>query len=104
MLSMLRTPSDSATPAAGETSHVLAHEYGVSDTAMLRRIRARGVPTRGTGGRLHDEATRARAGAMYLAGASAREVGATFDTAKPVVLGWVRAAGGEVRSNHRVPR
>jgi hypothetical protein len=81
----------------GESSRVLAAELGISDTTVLANLNRRGVPIRGQGGVTFDEATRARAVALYLSGVPSRDVAAEIGTAKNVVLRWVRDAGGEVR-------
>lgn len=81
----------------GESSQRLARELGVSDSTLLARLSRGGVPVRAQGGGRHDAVTKRAAVAMYLDGASAREVAAEYMTAKTVILDWVRASGAQVR-------
>ena len=87
----------------GESSQSLARELAISDTTLLAKLNRHGVQIRRQGGATYDAATKTRAVAAYLAGASTREVAAEFGTAKNVIINWVRAAGEQVRTQ-RAPR
>lgn len=82
----------------GDSSQQLARELAVSDSTLLARLDRSGVHVRPPGGTRHDAATKSAAAAMYVSGASARQVAARYGVSKNAVLGWLRAAGVEVRS------
>jgi hypothetical protein len=84
--------------SAGESSQQLALQIGLSDTAVLQRLRQAGATT---GPLRTPEWKRARAVELYLAGSSARQVAAEVGTAKPMVLRWVREAGHQPRPSSR---